>query len=377
MNIDLELIEQLVIKEFYGIITEEEKAELEDATDRFPEAWSRQQEVKRKLESDELKSYLEEHTDEEQFLKLTQRIRQNQRRRNIVTISSFAAAAAVLCFFAIWYITRRDVPDGNMTGIASIVLPKDTVILELPNEQKILLGDGRQQINAGNIHISTETNVLTYQTKTTNKADLAAITVPAGKEYKVYLSDSSIVHMNSMSKMTFPLQFSGDSREITISGEAFMEVKPRTEPFIVHLPKGTIQVLGTSFNVNTYDEEERISLVSGGVKVLSDDDSLMLKIGREAVIVEGAIKDHGFDKEKVLGWRNGEYEVDNLTIREICKVLFRIYGVNVMVDNDQVAELRFSGKIKRSKSIESFLNGLKVTNYINYFRDSEGVFHIK
>lgn len=375
MNIDLELIEQLVIKDFYGIITQEEKAQLEDATDRYPEAWSRQQEVKRKLQSDDFKSYLEEHTDEEQFHRLRQRIRQNQRRRNVW--KSSLATVVVLFSFVIWYVVTRDAPRSNTDGIVFKGPLNDTVVFELPDGQNIPLGSGRLQMKAGDINISTNEDVLTYQSNTAGKGGLASVKVPAGKWYKVYLSDSSEVHLNSTSRLTFPLQFSGDSREITIVGEAFLKVKARTEPFIVHLPKGRVQVLGTAFNVNTYDNVQRISLVNGAVKVVSGDNSLTLKPGREALIVDGGIKDQNFDEKKVLSWREGEYSIDNLPIGEISKMLIRIYGVNVVVDNSEVAKQRFTGRIIRSKSIENVLDGISAANSIDYYRDSKGVFHIK
>src|SRR5690606_32808342 len=95
------------------------------------------------------------------------------------------------------------------------------------------------------------------------------LTVPAGLDYKVHLPDGSEIWMNSTSQLQFPSEFSAATREISIKGEAYLNVAPNKEkPFIVHLPKSTVRVLGTEFNVNTYGlNTETVALVKGSVQL--------------------------------------------------------------------------------------------------------------
>ena len=86
------------------------------------------------------------------------------------------------------------------------------------------------------------------------------------------LPDGSVVALNSNSKLVFPKQFNGDTREVTIEGEAFFDVKPNPEkPFIINAGKAQIKVVGTSFNVSAYPETETLEVVvkTGKVQVIS------------------------------------------------------------------------------------------------------------
>ena len=117
------------------------------------------------------------------------------------------------------------------------------------------------------------------------------ISTPKGRQFQIVLPDGSKVWLNAASSIKYPTVFSGTERLVTIEGEAYFEVVPvklRTGekmPFRVKIDDATqVEVLGTSFNINSYDDESAIktTLLEGSVKV---NQSAILKPGEQAVIV--------------------------------------------------------------------------------------------
>ncbi|HTI11442.1 MAG TPA: FecR domain-containing protein, partial [Puia sp.] len=199
---------------------------------------------------------------------------------------------------------------------------------------------------------------------------LNTLTVPVGMDYKIVLADGTEVWMNSATVLQFPFAFRGETREISLSGEAYLKVAgDATRPFIVHLPQTTVQVLGTAFNVNSYDSGiVRVSLVSGAVTLKSDRQELQLRPGMEGVYSKNAdLTFHSFDEKDVLGWMQGIHVFYNASIQEISRVLPRWYGLAVKLDNPRITRQRFSGFINRNKPIQDFLENLKSTHSADYY----------
>jgi ferric-dicitrate binding protein FerR (iron transport regulator) len=168
--------------------------------------------------------------------------------------------------------------------------------------------------------------------------------------------------------MRFPLSFTGNKRDVYINGEAYLKIaKEADKPFTVHLPNSTVLVLGTEFNVNTY-EVEKVALVKGAVKV----NGLLLNPGQQ--ITGSTI--NTFDEAEVLSWRQGKFVFSNTKLEDVCRIIPRIYGIGVELDDEEIGNKRFSGVIDKNKPIENVLKALKATNGIDYYSDN-GTFHIR
>ena len=118
------------------------------------------------------------------------------------------------------------------------------------------------------------------------------------------LSDGTSVQLNADSKIQFPVAFNGRTREVSISGEAYLNVaEDEQRPFVVHLPNSTIQVLGTEFNVNTYSND-KVALVKGAVKLSINNTSVLIKPGYAASYsIEKGIQTGPFNEEELLAWK--------------------------------------------------------------------------
>lgn len=194
------------------------------------------------------------------------------------------------------------------------------------------------------------------------------------------LPDGSSIQLNAATILRFPLAFTGNNREITISGEAYLTIKKDARhPFYVNLPHGTVQVLGTEFNINTYNaQEDEVALVNGSIKVRSTRDSSIIKPGYKAIVHSGAaLQVDEFDPYDVLSWRKGEYPFTNASLQVVSTLIERYYGIPVQFEG-QASSQKFTGVISRKTPINNFLTGLKLTGFVNEFSfDKEGVLHIK
>ena len=159
---------------------------------------------------------------------------------------------------------------------AAVKKNKQSVNLVLPDGKTFELSkDGdAETIALDNATIKTDNSTLQY-----NSADTMQNTlwVPAGESYKIVLSDGTEVWLNAATRLRFPSRFYGKQREVYVEGEAYFKVaKDAAHPFIVHTTLTQVQVLGTSFNINTYEAGNvKTALVEGKVLTKSNDGKSM------------------------------------------------------------------------------------------------------
>lgn len=242
-----------------------------------------------------------------------------------------------------------------------------------------------------NLSKTTDTNVADTRLKNTNKTltytagstippGENVLTVPVGLDYRISLSDGTEVWLNSATTLRFPFSFNDNTREITINGEAYLKIAAdAARPFIVHTPHSSVNVLGTEFNINTYDSGlVKVALVEGAVQFKAAGNAVKVKPGEQAVYArQKGITLEPFDRMDVLSWREGQYFFRNRPLNEICKVFPRWYGTTVVMDNPSIAAKRFSGLLSRNETPETFLENLKATTELDYYTDKNGVLHLK
>ncbi|KAA2239754.1 DUF4974 domain-containing protein [Chitinophaga agrisoli] len=257
--------------------------------------------------------------------------------------------------------------------------PAAEIQLQLANGQTI--GLSRQgTVKAKGVTLFSTSESLSYA-GSTDAGGINTLKVPFGHDYKISLSDGTEIWLNAATQLQFPFRFTGSTREITLDGEAYLQVAgDATHPFIVHTHSGTIRVLGTAFNINSYEKGMiRVSLVSGAVKVQAAGREVQLSPGQEAACQPGAdrITVQPFEADHRLSWREGIYYFDNAPIQELSGFFQRWYGLSVTIDNAGVGAERFSGILNRRQPVEEFMKALKATTELDYFFDKDSVLHIK
>jgi transmembrane sensor len=290
-----------------------------------------------------------------------------------------AAATIGIGTFSIYIFTKTNHSSQPLAGVHHNI-PRGSVYLETADGDVFDLSDNVQFHKTGNgkVTLNNNRNILTFIADR-NNGSRSKLVVPAGKEYAVRLSDGTEIKMNSGSILEFPFGFPGNTREITLTGEAYIKVATTPEkPFTVHTPDANIQVLGTEFNVATYNKgQATVSLVQGSVKVKAGEQEVVLKPGFQAdYTTQKGINTQPFDKNNVLSWLEGKYEFNRIPLKEIIPILERWYDVKIIPDNPAVIEKTFKGQINKSEGIRSFLEMLELISDAEYYYKNDTI-HIK
>ncbi len=251
----------------------------------------------------------------------------------------------------------------------------------------IELNDGKQVylgVEEGKITLSDQTEIIRNQKQVVYKAsDLSDVheviyhelCVPKGGEYVLILSDSTKVWINADSKLRYPVQFCGKEREVfLLEGEAYFEVsKNHEKPFLVRTSHGTVKVLGTEFNVRSYEGEECVitTLVNGSVQFKSAQEpecNTVLCPGYQ--LIAGASAEDWIIQQvnlkEYVSWKEGLYIFNNMTLEELMKTVERNYDVTVFFANEACKLLRFSGDLKKYDDVRNFLRYIEVGGDVRF-----------
>jgi ferric-dicitrate binding protein FerR (iron transport regulator) len=286
-----------------------------------------------------------------------------------------------------WYFANRNPSQQDTQPLAvtnSQAGNEKDISLQLASGQTINLSTSKDSIVLGDARLNNAGKALSYKlsgaaTEGEETAAMNRLRVPIGKDYKVALSDGTEIWLNSATTLQFPFKFSGKTREISIHGEAYLKVARQAgQPFLVHTQHGTVQVLGTSFNINDYDPGVvKVALVEGAVRFKTGKKDVAIRPGQQAVYrVDKDIRLQPFEEEEVLAWRSGKYYFSDATLQEIVTVLPRWYGINVVIDNPELGKQRFAGLMDRNKPVTTFLDNLSRTMKISYYFDKD-ILHLQ
>lgn len=169
-----------------------------------------------------------------------------------------------------------------------------------------------------------------------------------GEKINLVLPDGTSVKLNSGSSLTFPESFNGSSREVELTGEAFFDVvKNSDRPFIIKTANLTTTVLGTSFNINSYDQNQTaaITVLTGKVRVASAKGHIDLLPNEQGVFdknTSGLAKEQVNAKE-VLLWKEGILKFDDATLIQVAEALGRWYGVTILFKEKSTAQCILTG----------------------------------
>jgi ferric-dicitrate binding protein FerR (iron transport regulator) len=295
-----------------------------------------------------------------------------------------AAAAAILLVSAGYYFLNRPVNKTADTPVivkANDVAPGgDGAILTLANGEKIVLdsaANGKLAVDGNAAITKTGNGQLAYKTiksgklQATNQIAYNTLTTPRGKKTHVTLADGTQVWLNASSSIRFPTNFTGTDRTVEITGEAYFEVAKNTAmPFIVK-KSGTdygVQVLGTSFNVNAYDDESaiRTTLLDGSVRVYQGAAGGLLKPGQQAVCNgQGKIDViNDVNIGNVMAWKNGVFHFDRSDIGTVMRQIARWYDVDVTYKG--TITQHFGGTISRDVNVSRVFDMLEMTGAVKF-----------
>jgi len=246
----------------------------------------------------------------------------------------------------------------------------DKAMLTLADGSAIVLDSANNGLVAkqGNSNIEKPANgQLVYNTQkaTDNIAvQYNVLTTPRGGQYRIVLPDGTKVWMNAASYLKFPTAFTGNKRNVELKGEAYFEVAQNAEqPFEIAVNNMQVQVLGTSFNINGYEDESNIktSLIDGKVKVVSENNASILAPGHEAIMNKNTndIKVAAADVEDAIAWKNNVFSFQNADIPTIMRQIARWYDVEISYEG-KVSTEKFVGEVSRNSNVSEVLKILEL-----------------
>jgi ferric-dicitrate binding protein FerR (iron transport regulator) len=186
------------------------------------------------------------------------------------------------------------------------------------------------------------------------------------------LPDGSVIALNSSSTLVFPKQFEDDVREVTISGEAFFDVKPNPEkPFLINAGGTQIKVLGTSFNVRAYPETETVEVIveTGKVQVtqkngdlLDDTRELFLTPGEKGTLF---YKSNLLEKSKntninFLAWKTNDIIFKETPLNEVIQCLEKVYHIEIDLADPELENEVLTAHFDK-KPVDFVLNVIRLT----------------
>ena len=219
----------------------------------------------------------------------------------------------------------------------------------------------------------------------------------------ITLADGSTVQLNTNSQLICPPAFNGDTREVTLRGEAFFTIiRDTNKPFLVKTAHLTTQVLGTSFNIKAFPEQPTaVTVASGKVKVsplegastdpdgsrapikaegqepppMSSASTLVLTQAEQALFdpQTGTLKKKQVNAERFLAWKDGTLLFEKNNFSEVAEILEQWYGIQVTVENPQLDQCSVSGKFMEHPTLHKVLDGLQFIYKIEYEFDGEEV----
>lgn len=285
------------------------------------------------------------------------------------------AAASIIVLFSAgiyfwWQHSRDHIPVKDAGYLAMDIAPGTNIaILKLADGSSVTLDSaGNQTIRQGATTIKQSGGQLVYDAQDGNTAvSYNNLVTPRGGNFKVQLPDGSMVWLNAASSLRYPTAFKGKERRVELTGEAYFEVVKDAEmPFRVSVKdRVEIEVLGTSFNINAYTEENNLSatLLEGGVRVLplhTNEKAVILDPGQQAQIrpSEKTKVVSNVDVEKVMAWKNGLFNFENASLQEVMHQLARWYNIEVIYEKG-IPEMNFGGEVSKNASLARLLNGLE------------------
>lgn len=280
-------------------------------------------------------------------------------------------------------VTAREIP-----AVPDIQPGSNKAMLVLADGSNILLDSaGNGQINADSgVLVNKAGGRLEYVQAGNNAArsnQFNILSTPRGGQYQLVLPDGTIVWLNAASSIKYPVAFPDNERMVEVTGEAYFEVKKdASRPFIVKGAGQEVLVLGTSFNMNVYEDEplKKITLIDGAVQVQPLETTtasslpnpprqrVTLKPGQQAKVTRATNRMDvvAVDTDEATSWKNGLFYTRKANLGELMRQIGRWFDVEVnltQLNPDKAGALpTFSGSITRNLTLSQIVKILELSD---------------
>lgn len=288
----------------------------------------------------------------------------------------YAAIFLAIIGISVLYFNLSPSDPGIVADVTKVykndVLPgKQTAILILSDGKEITLDNEKQSISDENgVTIVSNDGQISYndlKTKVSSEIQYNTLIVPKAGTYSVTLPDGSKVMLNAMSELKFPVTFTEKERKVELKGEAYFEIsKDAAHPFKVKLNESEVEVLGTHFNVSSYDQTAKTTLLEGSVRIKNGINSGTLVPGEQALANKGSINISKGNTQKAVAWCKGDFYFSNDAIELVLIEISRWYDLKLIYKKPLLKHLNITGNISRQAKLSEVLTMLKDVSNLSF-----------
>ncbi len=282
------------------------------------------------------------------------------RKRRILAYSSVAAAACAAAVVLFVWIFPGNMRQSHIYEYASMDVDMDgstETRLVLSDKNTVLLTEHNAQITYDESTIKASEKEIPKE----ESASYNQLIIPKGRMSKLTLADGTIVWANANTRVVYPVEFADKKREIYVDGEVFLDVAHEKRPFVVKTRQMDVEVLGTRFNVCSFDNKDlqRVVLFEGSVKVSSDNmkSKSVLKPNQMYEAAAGKSRIEEVDVRRYASWINGLYFFEREPLNIVAEKLSEYYAVQILC-GEKAGAFLCSGKLDLKDNIRDVIHGL-------------------
>lgn len=299
---------------------------------------------------------------------------QSRRKRRVGMSVSVAASICLLITGALWLWIKPSgdervvlAEQGKQNNVSLVLANGETVDISNPLKGKVKLDQGAKLYEGKRLEYTRADSLRGKE------LEYNELIVPKGTFYHLILSDGTKVWLNADSRIKYPVYFGEGKREVNLHGEGYFEVsRDSARPFIVSTDKMDVKVLGTTFDINTYEDEGKsyVVLVEGLVEVSAGKgESRIIIPGDIAEVnmndVRAGIQVSKCDVEHYIAWKEGNFSFRNASLTEILKRVSRYYDVTI-IREQMFEEEYYTGDLSRDVSLESLLSVIESSTSVSF-----------
>lgn len=360
----------ILTKSLIGRLNDLETRELKE----WLEASEEHRTYYRKLQGLAMQKQKEPVDVERNYQEFLQKIHRQPRTRSIRMRGWWAAAAVAVCLCGVaWSLLHREAP-AVVEDIPLVVATEGTdALLQVEGRKAFLINENtdEQLLQQSGTALGEEANTINYiapQDSVPVQPKTHLLKIPHSGEFHLELADGTNVWLNAETELEYLVPFAAGERRVKLNGEAYFEVAKSDVPFVVAFKGMEIQVLGTKFNVQAYEDSERFAatLVEGSIALETGAEALKLQPG-EQVRKEGEhLVVETVDVTNCIAWKDGVIAFEGERLEDIMEKLGRWYDIEVFYQNPEVKDMRFTGNIDRYEDVRMLLGKIEKMNVVSF-----------
>ena len=301
-----------------------------------------------------------------------------QWRHHLQAPLRIAIAITILIIGGAIFYTHRHIEKNILPQLTSEEqLAREMSRKEGKNVATLTLGNGKKITFVSEQGITDSTEAVLSESREEGEGQ-NQLRTERGHEFYVTLQDGTRVHLNYNTTLKYPIKFGNSNRTVYLHGEAYFQVaKDSKRPFHVVTDNGIVTEYGTTFNINTTDQNgtTQVVLVEGSISVTTHQGKeRFLKPGQMATLSQGRdISINKVDVKAFTSWNIGYYQFENCTLEKLMSVMSMWYDQDITFGSDEIKEMKFTGSIDRYKPMSSALEAIQYATGLKISKNDHAI----